>query len=297
MKKILLATSAVALFAGAASAEVTLSGDARMGIISDFDTVGFTTDEIAGETGFTSRARVKFTLSGETDTGLSFGASFRADNATGAKVGEAGEVFVSGAFGKLTLGDVDGAAQQAVGNVDGVGLTGLGDFNEAVYLGAGDGLTDPTAVYEYSTGAFTGYISSTNPAGSVNDVMAIGAKYATDTYSVALGYETVSNSDLDHVILGVTGSFGAVSLKANYGHATNGAASGDQYHVSATYTADALALTAYYSDEEDFNGTTAYGLGASYDLGGGAKVVGGYANVDGGAVSDDAFDLGLSFSF
>jgi outer membrane protein OmpU len=300
MKKLLLASSALVLVAGAASADVTLSGSARMGLISDFDNAALTGNEIAGETGFTSRARVVFTMSGETDTGLSFGASFRADNAGGANVGEAGEVFISGAFGKLTMGDIDGAAQQAVGNVDGVGLTGLADLNEAIYLGAGDGLTDPTAVYEYSTGAFTGYLSSTNPAGSVNDVLAVGAKYATDTFSVSLGYETVSSADIDHVIVGATGSFGAVSLKANYGRASIGAVDADQYHLSATYTADALAMTAFYGQEEDFGalgqGTT-YGLGASYDLGGGAKVVGGYANTEVGGVDDDAFDLGLSFSF
>jgi outer membrane protein OmpU len=59
-------------------------------------------------------------------------------------------------------------------------------------------------------------------------------------------------------------------------------------------------VTAFYGDEDDFNvfgqGTT-YGVGASYDLGGGAKVVGGYANTDISGVDDDAFDLGLSFSF
>jgi outer membrane protein OmpU len=307
MKKILLATSALAMTAGFAAAEVTLSGDARMGVISDFDNVALTSNEIAGETGFTSRARVTFTLSGETDGGLAFGASFRADNAGGASVGEAGSVFISGAFGKLSMGDVDGAAQMAVGHVDGVGLTGLGDLNETVFLGAGDGLTDPTALYEYSTGAFTGYISATNPAGEApnSSTYALGMKYAAGDYTFALGYE--SDDDLgagvgaDHIIVGVSANLGAVALKANYGRAEDdNGVTADQFHLSATYTMDALALTAFYGDEDDFNvfgqGTT-YGVGASYDLGGGAKVVGGYANTDISGVDDDSFDLGLSFSF
>ncbi len=33
-------------------------------------------------------------------------------------------VFISGAFGKLTMGDVDGAAQSATGHVSAAGLTG-----------------------------------------------------------------------------------------------------------------------------------------------------------------------------
>jgi len=142
MKKILLASAAVVAFAPAAMAEVALSGDASMGVISDFG---------SSDTVFTSRARVKFTMTGETDGGLAFGAEFRADNAgnatvdDGAELGQAGNVYISGAFGKLSMGDVDGAALAAVGHVDGVGLTGLGDLNESTFIAAGD---DPSALYE-----------------------------------------------------------------------------------------------------------------------------------------------------
>ncbi|WP_309666983.1 porin [Tabrizicola sp.] len=294
MKNVLLATSILALSTGFAAAEITLSGDARMGIIDDFG---------PGDTAFTSRARVKFTMSGETDGGLSFGASFRADNAVGAKTGDAGEVFISGAFGKLTMGDIDGAAQQAVGNVDGVGLTGLGDLNEAIYLGAGDGLSDPTAAYEYSAGAFTGIISVTNPEAAAS-AYALGMKYAMGNYTFALGYESIDDAGfgvgIDHVIVGASATFGAVALKANFGRAEDdNGISADQYHVSATYTMDALSVTAFYSDEEDFlpffGQGVGYGIGAAYDLGGGAKLVGGYAKND--TADTDAFDLGVSFSF
>ncbi len=297
MKKILLASSALAMMAGAAAAEVTLSGSARMGIIDDFG------DD---NTGFTSRARVVFTLSGESDSGISFGATFRADNAVGANTGDAGSVFVSGAFGKLSMGDLDGAAQQAVGNVDGVGLTGLSDLNEAVYLHNVLDIAnfDPTAAYEYSSGNFTGILSISNPdnnaiAGADADpTYGLGLKYAAGDYTFALGYETNSDADADHVILGVNAAFGAVSLKANYGRLSVAGTDADQWHLSATYTADALAVTAFYSDEDDFGALgqgTAYGLGASYDLGGGASVVGGYSKND--TADTNAFDLGLSFSF
>ena len=77
MKKVLLATSALTMMAGAASAEIALSGSARMGLVFN--------DTAAGSDAFfSSRVRIVFTASGETDTGLSFGASFRADNAGGA---------------------------------------------------------------------------------------------------------------------------------------------------------------------------------------------------------------------
>ena len=97
MKKILLATTVLGMTAGFAAADVSVSGDARMGVVS--------TD---GDSVFSSRMRIKFSGSGTTDGGLSFGGSFRANDAQGAKAGTAGSVFISGAFGKISMGDVDG---------------------------------------------------------------------------------------------------------------------------------------------------------------------------------------------
>jgi outer membrane protein OmpU len=290
MKNILLATTLLAATTGFAAAEVTLSGDARMGIISDF------ADDVA----FTSRARVKFTMSGETDGGLAFGASFRADNAVDAKNGDAGSVFISGAFGKLSMGDVDGAANAAVGHVSGVGLTGLGDLNESTFIANGDGITDPSALYEYSTGDLTIYASVTNPTdAALTDAYSIAAKYAFGDYTVALGYENLQNNvgpgEVDHIILGASATFGAVTVKANYGEADLGATNESQWALSVDYKADALTVTAFYTDDEDLGGAEAYGLGASYDLGGGASVVGGY--VKNQTTDEDAFDLGVSMSF
>ena len=72
MKNFLLATTILVASAGFAVAEITLSGDARMGIVDNGGVDGAV---------FSSRARVSFNMAGETDGGLAFGASFRADNA------------------------------------------------------------------------------------------------------------------------------------------------------------------------------------------------------------------------
>jgi outer membrane protein OmpU len=298
MKKILLATTLLAATTGFAAAEVTLSGSARMGIISDFDDpLTLTVDE--NDLAFTSRARVVFTLSGETDGGLSFGASFRADNAVGANVGDDGSVFISGAFGKLSMGDVDGAANAAVGHVSGVGLTGLDDVNESTFIANGSGVSDPSALYEYSTGDLTIYASATNPAAgaALTDAYSIAAKYALGDYTVALGYETADSgaTSVDHIILGASATFGAVTVKARYGEADLGATNESQWALSVDYKADALTVTAFYTDDSDLGGAEAYGLGAAYDLGGGASVVGGYAHNE--TTNDDSYDLGVSMSF
>ena len=290
MKKILLATTLLAATTGFAAAEVTLSGDARMGIISDYDDV--TTPAInENDLRFTSRARVKFTLSGSTDGGLEFGASFRADNAGNAASGTAGSVFISGAFGKLSMGDVDDAANSAVGQVSGVGLTGLDDQNEMTYIGGG---ADPTALYEYSTGDLTIYASVTNPVFTTGlTAYSAAAKYALGDYTVALGYEN-DDAGSEHIIAGATATFGAATVKAIYGQA-NGIIDGSQYAVSIDYKADALTVTAFYANKTDIGAQEAYGLGASYDLGGGASMVGGYSHNE--TSNDDSYDVGVSMSF
>lgn len=65
MKKVLFATTALVATAGVASAEITLSGMAEMGI--------FGGDSI--DTQFHTDIDVTFTMSGETDNGLTFGAT------------------------------------------------------------------------------------------------------------------------------------------------------------------------------------------------------------------------------
>ena len=335
MKKILLATSALSLMAGAAAAEVSISGSARMGLIYNGEDINFT-----------SRARVNFTASGESDSGIAFGYSVRADQAGAANDGMgAGSVFVSGAFGKLSMGDVAGAAEAAVGDLNGVGLTGLGDFSDTVFL-TGDGVevTDdnPVMLYEYSAGAFSGYLSANDgnvqggglfgsDASLGDDVqnMAVGVKYSTDAYSFALGYEhsdPVVGESAKHIIAAATGTFGTTTLKAVYG-VGDGAIDSDgdgasdlsvddfkQYGISASSAFGATTVTAFYK-KVDFGGAAedldAIGLGASYDLGGGASVVGGIVNYDVGAgfplapaggvgtdpSGETVADIGLNFTF
>lgn len=290
MKKILLATSALVLVAGAAAAEVTVGGSARMGLIYDGE-----------DTLMTSRVRIVFTASGETDTGISFGASMRADQSgQGNTQNNDSTVYVSGAFGKLTFGDVDSAANALVGHVSGVGLTGLGDWNELRYLGH----EKTAALYEYSAGALTfgvsaGQIEDLDGDAANDDAYSVAVKYAIDAYTVALGYETAG--DVDHLALGASATFGAATVKF-VASDTDIAGDDTQYALSLDYAMGATTLTVFATDEGPINN---YGIGASYDLGGGAKVVGGIVEVDDLNLADDGVtsvggtraDIGLSFSF
>ncbi|HSF64052.1 MAG TPA: porin, partial [Paracoccaceae bacterium] len=158
MKKLLIATTALVATAGVAAAEVAVSGNGRMGVVYNGEDLNFS-----------SRIRVVFTLSGETDGGLSFGGSFRADNAGNAANGSAGNIFVSGAFGKIAMGDVVGAAEAVIGDLPEVGYTDLDSVvafpadleageNDITYITGDSTLTsanNPVLLYTYTAGDLT----------------------------------------------------------------------------------------------------------------------------------------------
>ena len=326
MKKVLLATTVLAMTATVAAAEVAVTGNARMGVV-------YNGDSASDKLQFANRIRVIFTMSGETDSGLAFGASVRADQASGASTGgNGGSVFVSGAFGKLAMGDVVGAAEAVVGDLPEVGFQDLsggldaGASDDDITFITGDGevyqsTRNPGALYTYSTGGLTfalglndGATNGTSiytPDANGTQAYSVGAKYAVDAYSVSLGYEVADpavGTSAKHLIIGGEATFGAATVKAFYGDGS-GAINGFQhYGFGVTYKMDALTVKGYVkrtevdagsaaADELDTDGkVTAYGIGAAYALGGGATLEGGIIdnNAPGSKVRAD---LGIKFSF
>ena len=284
MKKILLATTLIAMSAGYAAAEVTVTAKARMGIIDNG-----AEDILGNKIGpkFTSRVRIIFTASGETDGGLTFGASVRNDQSgVGNTSNGDSTVYIAGAFGKLTMGDVSGAPDALVGQVSGVGLTGLNDMNEISYLGN----PKTAALYEYSAGALTFGLGLGQANIPGDDAYSVAVKYSTDAYTVALGYE--KRGAVKQTSLFGSGTFSGATIKATVADRNTAADMG--YALSVDYSISGATVTAFYSDNSGFDTLSAYGLGASYDLGGGASVVGGIAKKEG---LNTMFDLGVSMSF
>ncbi len=343
MKKILLATTMLTATAGIASAEMSVTGTARMGVVSDVVTTfsditedGYTATSSV-QAAFSSRFRVEFTGSGTTDGGLTFGATARADNspigisfdsssnlivgggATGNRWQTAGTVYLAGSFGTLTMGDTGNAADDLVGQVAYVGYTSLNSWNEignlsrdltgveysysmngfTVALGAGQTYS-PTAQFLYETGQYDNQALAQGLYDRGN-FWSFGAKYATDVFSVALGYQSNNGAD----ITSLSGSYTVSGFTGILKIADDSRVQDTEWAISGQYAMDGgIGLVAYYnSDTEGWNGigvdTTAgaaYGAGASYDLGGGASVVGGIAQKDGDGIGS-IFDLGVQMSF
>ena len=133
---------------------IALFGDARLGLGYNINNDGGVVVErrrrsTADDLRAVSRVRFGVNMTGETDSGITFGATIRADNAVGGQGGTdgqtAGSVFVSGSWGTLTYGDTNGADEQWVGDVPGnYSLTGLTDFDETKFISNGGSFGNDT---------------------------------------------------------------------------------------------------------------------------------------------------------
>ena len=382
MKKTLLTTTALVALAGAATAEITVFGTARLGLqttegtaaalasaaygtvtaemitsataantaggatITGFDTAaGSTADAaditaldaaIAAATGVDktsleaikaaldvtakvdktedstiakNRVRVAFGLSGETDSGLEFGASIRADNAAAGNSGTGGSQYLSGSFGKISMGDLNGADEDMVGDISAMSLGGLGSNQEHSYQSSSHNLAYSTSMAGISFGV------STDAGGGSSTAM--GLKWSGDlgggTVTVGLGQSSVGGNTETSIsaslgmggftgkILSSTNDNGPVVVKEVAAVAATIAYVAEiktpdtkTMGFSLSYNIDALTITAYNKDMTT-TGTKDKGysgVGVFYDLGG-IVAKAGVADADGQSV----MDFGVSFSF
>lgn len=196
MKKILLATTILSMSAGFAAADVAVSGDARMGVVSNGDAAVFS-----------NRIRVKFSGSGTTDGGLAFGGSFRANEASLAEsAGTKGSTFISGAFGKISFGSLDSGDAASVGQLASVGWDGAGYGNSISYAADAGGdngfpgaLSDAggaRVLYTYSAGALTINASTTQLTDGGATAYGIGGSYASGALTLGVGYGSVTGGSI-----------------------------------------------------------------------------------------------------
>jgi outer membrane protein OmpU len=332
MKKILIATTALVATAGIASAEVAVSGYAKMGL--QYNSEGFTKTQVL------SSAAISIDMSSETDGGLTFGANMNiivTDN--GDVANDDTTVYISGAFGKLSMGAV--AEADEVAGLSDIGWDGL-DVDDVAEAFVGDELGDFTGVslghnvnYTISTGPVTFSVSgrlATGHGANTTDSYAVGAKYKFGDAYVGLGYASHSiegstklgeEFGLDNMDAKVTslfggGTFGAIKVAAMYSDLnfdlsdSEDTYSGDgkAYGINVSYKMDALTLSmgAAKAEIEGYK-QTSFGVGAAYDLGGGATLKGGIASIKddshGTDIQDEnaygnketRADFGISFSF
>lgn len=321
MKKILLASTALVGFAGAAAAEITLSGYAEIGIAGGSSPA----PAVDYETQFWNDWQVNFNFSGSTDSGLEFGGKVQIEEANtpnainGPLTIDDENFWVSGAFGKVTLGEIDGAFDWALSEIyTGTSLADDHSTHAGAYWFTGlDGRYDNQIMrYEYSFGDFAVGLSAEmdddttcgGPAcepvlgnGITNDVSwAIGGKWAGSFSGVDVGVGVGYQDNGANSVWGLSGSAAfAMGVSVSLGYADldglpdavgNGVPSDSWWGIGVAYTPATMSALTVGVNYGAYNATAAsgmqdpsgWGLVANYDLGGGAVAMVGYGSSDNG---------------
>lgn len=328
MKKILFATTALIATASVAAADVRISGYGRFGL--DFnennDRVG--TNPLAAlngrsETNITSRLRLQFDMSTETDGGVSFGARFRAqaesrDNAPGGAFFNGARFFASYESFTLQVGNIVGAVENTPGlyletrtagiGIDGAGFASLvanvnghisGPLNESFnwdsYSSGGTGANGVEVIY--SANGFTGHISYSADNGLPTQPARTAAMvaYTFGDWTAALSFQDSDLAFGDKTLVTVAGDIGQFGVRLAYadndgidkfgiyGNMDLGAASNILVYVTSEDAVSAADVAAGRGDNRDASAVNA-GIGGSEGTGYGIH----YSYDLGGGVSFEA---------
>ncbi|MDP2086120.1 MAG: porin [Gemmobacter sp.] len=321
MKKFLIASTALALSAGFAAAEVKIGGDARFGL-------QYNGGAAAGSSKTSLEKRMTVNIDGSTtaDNGVTFGARvrIRSDEVAGTAVAGA-RVFARAGGLTVAAGNILGAVE-SMPNLYGpsVGLTGLGwsglstnvdrggaahnsnYFDWDAYSSRGNGAEGIEVIY--SMGDFVGHLSysSSKLNGGAAATKALGAygAYTFSGWTVALGIQDADTARdmMDKVVLTASGKIGDFGV--GFGMAQNGkgpkAVGGKitKYAINGSYKMGAATVSGYVANQNVLpvagGSKTSYGIGASYAMGGGASIIGGIERT---TRKDTRADIGVSFSF
>jgi hypothetical protein len=339
MKKILLSSAAIVAFAGAASAEITWSGSATLGYNDDFED-GIYVDadiDLSASTelnnGWTASITYGFELD-EIENGDEDGTG-EADDKDGFNADDNLTLKIYNDTFALTYGDTEYAAVSYWDGVSDMKADGFseqdgeqvlkfeatyGDYGVAVsgILDAdnqelGQGSVGASATFGAITAGisyqeeWTGYSTGTVDAGddyNDNEILAffVGGSFAGADVKFAYAKEDIATGG-ENESIGIEGAYpvGPVTLGAFYVSEDVYGSSEDQtYGISALYEDGPLTAKVYY---KQILGNDEYGIGATYDLGMGLTVSGGYIDGDNDGDDDLAtyvaaeYDLGGGASF
>lgn len=315
MKKLLLASTALVASVGIAAAEVSVSGSAEIGIFGGNADDGAVSPR-ATETQFHTDVEVTFSMTGESDGGLAFGATVQLDEPNAADPADDGGAtwFLAYQGLRLDMGDTDGAFDAAMQEVALAGGSIQDDETEHAGYNGNSGLDGQfdgqVARVSYSFDAFTGHFSvEMDDSGDLDPIYGLGVRYSGDlgglTLGVGLGYQTQEDiADLVGISLDTKFANG-LSAAINYSQADIEGQDDEGTHmaIGVGYSMNALSIGVNYGEYSDWTlgcgDCTGFGIAATYDLGGGLAAHAGYgsSDPDGDDNDYDSFSLGLSMSF
>ena len=264
MKKVLLATTALTLSAGFASADVSMSGTGGAGV---FGAAGADLSVYSG-------VDLGFALSGASDTGMTFSASLDMGGGQTLDTGDfeldtqdmgtddnaSVAIGVSGVTITLSQAGVDDLYDDDIAGD--IGISGaMGDLTYSVVTGLED--ADPTSIsIGYSAGAISGSVVSSD-SGNAEDASTVTVTYKMGDISVS------AESDTDRT--GADTSSVTVTYAMADGMTVSLENSEDVNTLGVTYASGAISVAVEADDAtaETWEATMAYDLGggATFNLG------------------------------
>ncbi len=316
MKRFMLTTTALVCAGGMAAADVAVTGSAELGI--------------AGSKGSDASLHkdidVNFSMSGATDTGLTFGASIDLDEAAAennkdetADKGQStfdaqGHVYISGAFGTLTLGDTDTAYDKALTET---GMGGAIADNDTTHAGydANNGLKNLSGRnglglrYDYALGTITTSLSGEFGSDTSDSALGVGVAWSGDVGGVGMGFGVgYMTGEVGGTESSISGASVSVDMGNGFSAALNASSrddGGDKTTHSAigvAYSAGPLTVAAN-GGQKTVKGAgagkaTGAGLSAIYNLGTGVDFkVGAGSGKKADGTKGSSWSAGLAFSF
>lgn len=320
MKSILLTSTALVAFAGAAAADghatgFSFSGDAELGYTTD-DGIN---DPVLNE-GFFWELDIDVAASTELDNGLTATAEFGfevVDENLGQDLVSSDYVLsVSSENASLSFGDLDPVAEDRFGDVDGgttagfndqdahfdvvgfesilVGEATFGSFTGAVSFGvdSGDGLLiadveDLDAMQLHIAGTVSILdveLAFQDELGAADSVFGIAASASVGGADITVSY--VDDGTENSTGISVAYPFGPVTVEGYY---SVNDINEDNYGIDVDYSSGPIAVN-FFADVDGGEGgaddVTEFGIEGSYDVGNGLELFAGYITTD----EDDAFE-------
>jgi len=202
MRKVLLATTALVAMTGAAAAEVTVNGYYEFNYTSTNDDRTSTYDAMGDDT------EVHISFNDTSDNGLGYGMKVEIETSAESDLAannDEASMYISGDFGKITLGQNDGAAEDHAFFMGNTHSYGQFSGHQTVLGSGGAALTVSNGV-EYSVGSDAIKVKYSSPSMS-------GFNFS---YSIA-GQSSASDSEDTEVGVGYSTDIGGVGISINAG--------------------------------------------------------------------------------
>jgi outer membrane protein OmpU len=278
MKKILLATTALVATTGLASAELTWTGSASVGL--KYSDNGTTTVHQEIDLGAAA--------TGETDGGIAWKVEMGLDSenmdSVETKAGDAGSVHLTGDFGTIKVGAVSSAGT-TIGVVD-VGFDALGIDDAAEKGNSAGGGHNVRWVYSMDE------IALDVSADTSDDDFAVAMNWTSGALAIGISHSDAGAAGGANATAAKVGtSVGGFTVELMAGsHST---ANFDSVGMSASMPIDGLGTVTFVTGSNDTDTKASWGVGFAKALGGGATLKGAYGSANG----NDKADLGIGFSF